>query len=307
MDSKWERLITVLDPSRDREVERFSDQELAELILFLIGILGQSQRPHLEYIIRNLRRRVLYYMTPKRIISRSPNAFEIRDQIKSDLLEVVDEDNITTVTEAIRNVIVEIYWTERNYDTAEALPKIIERDGSHCRICGYRFRQGDTDIPEVKTFFSDVLYPLRNGYYDCLKPLSKKVKQRRVTIDHVVPLASFGKDDISNYGLSCEQCNNGKSDCLSFVEPRFAIGHRNRISLPKIEINEPGLFYAVVDRDRQCFRCSRGTGEVELTLIPVSSEKCIMFDTLATICYDCDDFPRRWKRVGAAASEEEDE
>lgn len=307
MDIRLERLISVLDPARDRELETFTDQELADLIPLLLGILGQAQRSHLEYVLRNLRRRVLYHMTPKRLLLRSLDAFEIRPHIETDLQRIMDRDSAVAVAREVHQIIVELYWTDRNYDVTEIVPKLARRDGPHCQICGYQFRQSDTDIAEAKELFSDTPYPMKNGFYDCLKPLSKKVRHRHVTVDHVVPLDSFGKDHISNYRLACQQCNNGKRDYLSFVEPRFAVGHRERQRLPNLDINEPSLFYAVIARDRRCTRCQKGTEAVEFTLKPISPEKCVMFDTLTTVCYDCDDFPRRWKRVGASTVEDEEE
>jgi 5-methylcytosine-specific restriction endonuclease McrA len=170
-------------------------------------------------------------------------------------------------------------------------------------MCGYRFRKDDTDISDAKVIFSDEPYPVRVGFFDALKPLSKKLKRRKPVVDHIVPLTSFGLCELKNYQLLCDQCNNGKMDYLSYTEPRFASGFRDRNLLTDLSIGECSLFFAVLDRDQECARCNRSSARTELTVFPIDDNKCVTFDTLRTICYDCDNYGRRWLKHGVRTDE----
>ncbi|OPL07915.1 MAG: hypothetical protein AVO33_03335 [delta proteobacterium ML8_F1] len=74
--------------------------------------------------------------------------------------------------------------------------------------------------------------------YHCLKPL----KMNQVNIDHYLPRARGGKDEIYNYVLSCQRCNKYKGervpgDCPGVHVRNFIRGVRDR----KITTSVKGL------------------------------------------------------------------
>lgn len=295
----WEQVLEALDPAKDEVIRQLTDDELVQVVREFLRLLEVDRRAHLQYMARNLRRRVLYYLTPRSLLGRGD--FNVRDGIEEHLRKFLDEESAHDAGRRIRNIVIELYWSERRYDYAETVIDLARRDGAFCWLCGYQFRQSDTDIAELKSVFTDAPYPPREGVYDCLKPLSKKVRLRRPTVDHLVPLDSFGRDAAGNFRLNCEQCNSGKQNYISFVEPRYASGYRERKQLWRLEISEVALVYSVIARDGECIHCHKKPREAELTLVPTDARRCIMFDTLRTVCYACDDFPRRWKRMGVSS------
>ncbi|MEC4986672.1 MAG: HNH endonuclease [Oscillatoria sp. PMC 1068.18] len=56
----------------------------------------------------------------------------------------------------------------------------------------------------------------RDNY--CCKSCQKKSYQTILNIDHIVPLAKGGSNDISNLQTLCRSCNQKKKD---YLDPRF--------------------------------------------------------------------------------------
>ncbi len=52
----------------------------------------------------------------------------------------------------------------------------------------------------------------------CCKSCGRSDQQTELTIDHIIPLARGGSNDISNLQTLCRRCNTRKRDSL---DPRF--------------------------------------------------------------------------------------
>jgi 5-methylcytosine-specific restriction enzyme A len=65
--------------------------------------------------------------------------------------------------------------------------------------------------PEVRQ------YVLERDRFQC-QGCSKPDQQASLHIDHIIPLAKGGTNDLSNLHTLCQQCNLSKSDRL---DPRF--------------------------------------------------------------------------------------
>jgi len=65
--------------------------------------------------------------------------------------------------------------------------------------------------PEVRT------YVFGRGNYQC-KSCGKRENEAQLTVDHIIPLAKGGSNDISNLQTLCFQCNRNKKADL---DPRF--------------------------------------------------------------------------------------
>ncbi len=56
-------------------------------------------------------------------------------------------------------------------------------------------------------------YVFNRDNYQC-KSCGKSNKQTTLNIDHIIPLAKGGSNDMSNLQTLCEQCNRKKKDNL---------------------------------------------------------------------------------------------
>lgn len=52
----------------------------------------------------------------------------------------------------------------------------------------------------------------RNSQENICRYCSKRVPSNDIHIDHIIPLAKWGSNDISNLCISCSRCNRKKSD-----------------------------------------------------------------------------------------------
>jgi 5-methylcytosine-specific restriction enzyme A len=59
--------------------------------------------------------------------------------------------------------------------------------------------------PEVRK------YVFQRDNYQC-QSCGKKASETELSIDHIIPLAQGGKNDISNLQTLCQHCNQHKSD-----------------------------------------------------------------------------------------------
>jgi 5-methylcytosine-specific restriction endonuclease McrA len=56
-------------------------------------------------------------------------------------------------------------------------------------------------------------YVFQRNQYQC-QSCGKTYKETQLTIDHIIPLAQGGSNDISNLHTLCSTCNQRKSDKL---------------------------------------------------------------------------------------------
>ncbi|OGO39931.1 MAG: HNH endonuclease [Chloroflexi bacterium RBG_16_57_9] len=69
----------------------------------------------------------------------------------------------------------------------------------------------------------------RCGY--CLSP--QHLIMARLEIEHIIPLAKGGSDDVSNLWLACPICNRHKSDKINAIDPET--GHTVSIFNPRTQ------------------------------------------------------------------------
>ena len=63
--------------------------------------------------------------------------------------------------------------------------------------------------PRIKIPLSVRKYVLQRNNYQC-QSCGKKNTEAKLNIDHIVPLATGGSNDISNLQVLCSQCNQSK-------------------------------------------------------------------------------------------------
>lgn len=59
------------------------------------------------------------------------------------------------------------------------------------------------------SFFGDSRNNSNNGWYTCVR-CGKKLRRGDVDIDHILPKAQGGGDDIDNLQCMCKHCNRSK-------------------------------------------------------------------------------------------------
>ncbi len=60
-------------------------------------------------------------------------------------------------------------------------------------------------------------YVFERNNYKC-RSCGKTNRQTTLTVDHIIPLAKGGSNDMSNLQTLCENCNRRKKD---YYDPRF--------------------------------------------------------------------------------------
>jgi hypothetical protein len=294
----------ILDPSKDKDIDNLSEDSLEKALTDMITFFGIEKKEFLKHSIRNLRRRILYSLIPAKVLRErgTGRQFDIKEDIikiiekrtKIPSLEIQDLRLVTTV----RKLSVDLTDTRDNFPPDIEID-LIKRDGNRCQLCGYKFRKTDTNDIRLKELFADEMY---YNDYDDLKPLSFKPSLRHPTIDHVIPISSFGTNRMENLQILCEQCNQGKVDYLNYSETREASGFRRPSNIDKLKLHhteDRALFYAIMERDRKCSKCGVGSSQEELTITPKDSDIFFLFDNLEAVCYKCDKYDKRWKkRIG---------
>jgi 5-methylcytosine-specific restriction enzyme A len=65
--------------------------------------------------------------------------------------------------------------------------------------------------PRIRLSVEVRKYVLQRDNYQC-QSCGKKASETQLNIDHIIPLAQGGKNDISNLQTLCQNCNLTKSD-----------------------------------------------------------------------------------------------
>jgi len=134
-----------------------------------------------------------------------------------------------------------------------------------------------------------LLADYNNRCAHCGKTLTVETMQ----VDHILPRAQGGSDEILNLQPLCDNCNQGKSAFTEdtaeaaarpWFEPTFRL-LQGKVRLTSLKR------YCVLARDGQCCRkCGRSSSEVELVVMPRVSEHDggqLVYDNLLTLCRDC--------------------
>ena len=77
--------------------------------------------------------------------------------------------------------------------------------------------------PRIKIPLAVIKYVFERDRYHC-KNCGQTNKETKLTIDHIIPLASGGSNDISNLQTLCYKCNQKKKH---HFDPRFQQNFRN--------------------------------------------------------------------------------
>lgn len=290
----------LIDPQNDDLIDNLSPADLREFVDFLTMLSRNDSDSVLKYVARNLRRRVLYDILPAKIL-RNPEGREsylmegeIIDAIAQRTRQPAALVRDSQLPHLIRRLAIDL-TRKRTDGGVVSVAHLVQRYGDRCASCGYQFRPSDCPLGVDPELFVDA--PYHEERYDALKPSTFDRDLRKIVVDHVVPISSFGSNKESNLRLLCLMCNSGKSDYLGYSEPRFASGYRERNRLTETSLvagSELGLVYSVLQRDRHCVRCRRTARETELTLEPIDGNRFFLFDNLSAVCYDCDRYSGRW-------------
>lgn len=298
----YEELARILDPKNDDVIDRLSEAELKNLLYSMISMMGIQKEDFLKHVIRNLRRRLLYNLIPAKVIrlKNTKEQFMLEEEIVKTLSHALNispqNAKKLTLKKLVRELAINLIESRKEHEFSTEL-EVIKKGKQRCQLCGYEFRYEDTKNARIKKLFSDEQY--YSERYDGLKPMSLKKNLRKYAIDHIMPISSFGTNDISNLQLLCAQCNFGKDDYLTYSETRESSGFRQLMYIDKTELNsdhELMLFYAIIFRDKKCYNCKKGPNETELTISPINLPNFFIYDNLRAVCYDCDTYEQRWKK-----------
>lgn len=123
------------------------------------------------------------------------------------------------------------------------------------------------------------------------------VQRVKPHVDHVIPLALRGRNELSNYQLLCQQCNLGKSGLVGWImgAPFLQEGLSYR------------LRYCVLTRvqgrcaRQECTETTRTSPLEVLPVVPVQRGGRLIFDNLEALCTEHAESQRRtWKAVAVA-------
>ena len=97
------------------------------------------------------------------------------------------------------------------------------KDYEWCMTCKKAHQKKDWEVRwfnhRFKLFTKKDIY-MRDGFKCYICKIHLPFKDRRVTFDHVIPLARGGFSTFDNLRICCQECNNKKGDLL--LEELFA-------------------------------------------------------------------------------------
>ncbi len=167
-----------------------------------------------------------------------------------------------------------------------------ERFGRHERLSEWIERK---IFPAASRLALDVLAKNRllQDYGARCAHCGRTLTAANMQVDHILPRAEGGSDEISNLQPLCRLCNQGKSAFIEDVaeaaaRPWFEPTHR--LLTGEVRLTTAKRYCAVARDGRRCRKCGRSSREVELDVTVRVSEGeggQWVYDNLITLCKRC--------------------
>jgi hypothetical protein len=171
---------------------------------------------------------------------------------------------------------------------------LLKQSGQRCALCGRLFHRD-----EIDAFLGNSPHsaPCNRMAYDAFKPIYNFQAGWCIDVDHRIPISAHGTDTLTNYQALCHYCNVKKRDRMSVFDTFESIG---------IGDLDRGWEYQTLRlyATHGCYRCSRTSDQVELTIMPRSHSVAPTLQNMIVTCYEHDlASDLRWRSVSPKAHE----
>jgi hypothetical protein len=162
----------------------------------------------------------------------------------------------------------------------------LAKPNPRCWYCGYLFTDWALEKFLEYPDPAELITPL---YYDYMTGHGLVNRDYQIEIDHLVPVADGGKEDLGNLKLSCGWCNKSKSDLKSLYSANTS--HLTK-SIGKKLLSAPQPFWIVriMSLKRCCSvpDCSRDLSNAQLFVAPKNGRGAMNPLNIKIVCEDHD-------------------
>lgn len=160
---------------------------------------------------------------------------------------------------------------------------------ARCWVCGLQFSSNAIERFRYRGDFGQKTSELPK-FLDFFAPRGLTERDKRIEIDHVVPISSGGESG-ANLRLACGWCNRNKSDSVSIYDHAFAPLRATHPVLGPMSVPRPFWVVRILGVRRGCEYvggCGRSVADSQLTVCWKNQGGAVNPCNLQVCCYEHD-------------------
>jgi 5-methylcytosine-specific restriction endonuclease McrA len=187
---------------------------------------------------------------------------------------------------------IEIKEDRRRKIDADIKKLLWDLSGSEprCWICGYKFTDWARNKFLGYSNYKEIPLP---RFVDYITLHGVKQRDICIEVDHAIPFAKGGSENIDNLRLSCGWCNSHKSDRLSIYDVEIKPGTLEHPKLGKRSIPHPFWVIRLFSVRQRCEyegNCEKTVQHSKLNIISKHPQGAMNPANLKVVCEDHDSF-----------------
>ena len=223
-----------------------------------------------------VRLRLAMHFSPKEAINFKVDSDKVRWKLISKYLQEHDLKKYTGEIENLSRDIAKVLdlWDVSRKTVTFNRPDLFPRQEWRCNHCKLQYPENWDRTKQIYSMFKN----------DLFKPYIDEI-DFQPEVDHIEPVSSLGRNEISNLHVLCRLCNQGKKE-------DFGIRAREEMKYAGLNINDIPkpyrwkMFYYVINRAKSiCGNCKESDNELGVRLIRENG--LYVRTNLKAICFRC--------------------